>query len=219
MRWIFLLGLLKCYTYQKNVGIILETRSLSMSHTKSWSILTLKSIDDESRIIKGIASTPSTDRAGDIVEPKGAKFTLPFPLLAQHDHSSPIGEVISAQVTDKGIEIEARVAMNSGLDYVEKTWKQIKSGLVRGLSIGFRGLEVEPTKNKKGLRFKSYEIIELSAVTIPCNADASIYAIKKLDESPDADVSQLKFEHEMRLHDAKIKAAASISKAVLSLTK
>jgi phage head maturation protease len=102
---------------------------------------------------------------------------------------------------------------------VEKTWKQIKSGLVRGLSIGFRGLEVEPTKNKKGLRFKSYEIIELSAVTIPCNADASIYAIKKLDESPDADVSQLKFEHEMRLHDAKIKAAASISKAVLTLTK
>jgi hypothetical protein len=40
-----------------------------------------------------------------------------------------------------------------------------------------------------------------------------------LDESPDADVSQLKFEHEMRLHDAKIKAAASISKAVLTLTK
>jgi hypothetical protein len=71
---------------------------------------------------------------------------------------------------------------------------------------------------KKGLRFKSYEIIELSAVTIPCNAEASIYAIKNLDANPNADVDQLKLEHEMRLHDLRIKAAASISKAVLSLS-
>ena len=187
-----------------------------MKTTKSWSTLVLKSIDEDQRIIRGIASTPSTDRSGDIVEPKGAKFTLPFPLLAQHDHSSPIGEVISAKVTDKGIEIEAHIAKNSELDYVERTWRQIKSGLVRGLSIGFRGLEVE--RMKKGLRFKSYEIIELSAVTIPCNAEASIYAIKNLDANPNADVDQLKLEHEMRLHDLRIKAAASISKAVLSLS-
>lgn len=187
-----------------------------MSFTKSWSTLVLKSVDDESRIIKGIASTPSTDRSGDIVEPKGAKFSLPFPLLSQHDHSSPIGEVTYAKVTDMGIEIEAVIPKDSGLDYVEKTWKQIKSGLVRGLSIGFRGLEVE--RMKKGLRFKSYEIIELSAVTIPCNADASIYAIKNLDVNPNADIDQLKLEHEMRLHDLRVTAAAAISKAVLSLT-
>lgn len=191
-----------------------------MSNVKSWSILTLKSIDDESRIIRGIASTPSTDRAGDIVEPKGATFSLPFPLLAQHDHSSPIGEVVSANVTDKGIEIEARIAKDSGLDYVERTWKQIKSGLVRGLSIGFRGLETELTPSKKGIRFKKYEIIELSAVTIPCNAQASIFSIKQLDlNGPDVDLQQIELDQAMKIHDAKIKAAASISKAVLSLTK
>ena len=187
-----------------------------MQTTKSWSTLTVKSIDNDQRIIHGIASTPSTDRSGDVVEPKGAKFTLPFPLLAQHDHGSPIGEVISARVTEGGIEIEARIAKDSGLDYVEKTWKQIKSGLVRGLSIGFRGLEVE--RMKKGLRFKSYEIIELSAVTIPCNADASIFAIKNLDANPDADLDTLKLEREMQISDLRAKAAASISKAVLSLT-
>lgn len=191
-----------------------------MSNVKSWSILTLKSIDDESRIIRGIASTPSTDRAGDIVEPKGATFSLPFPLLAQHDHSSPIGEVVSANVTDKGIEIEARIAKDSGLDYVERTWKQIKSGLVRGLSIGFRGLETELTPSKKGIRFKKYEIIELSAVTIPCNAQASIFSIKQLDlNGPNVDLQQIELDQAMKIHDAKIKAAASISKAVLSLTK
>jgi HK97 family phage prohead protease len=184
---------------------------------KSWSTLVVKSIDDESRIIKGVASTPSTDRSGDIVEPRGAKFTLPFPLLAQHDHQSPIGEVYSAMVTDQGIEIEARIAKNSDLDYVEKTWKQIKSGLVRGLSIGFRGLEVE--RMKKGLRFKSYEIIELSAVTIPCNAQASIYAIKNLDVNPDVDLDSLKLERDMQINDVRAKAAAVVAKAVLTLNK
>jgi HK97 family phage prohead protease len=148
--------------------------------TKSWSTLEIKSIDESTRIIKGIASTPSTDRAGDIVEPKGARFTLPIPLLSQHDHGAPIGMVKSARVTDAGIEIEAEIPKNSGLGYVEKAWGQIKSGLVRGLSIGFRATKAEPIKGG-GYRFKEWLWLELSAVTIPCNADASIISIKRFD--------------------------------------
>lgn len=188
-----------------------------MSHFTSWSTLTIKSVNDEQRIIKGLASTPSTDRTGDIVEPKGATFSLPFPLLSQHDHSSPIGEVTSAIVTDKGIEIEAVIPKNSGLGYVDKAWLQIKSGLVRGLSIGFRALEAVPTKNKKGVHFTKYEIIELSAVTIPANQDASILSIKQLDQSGSVVDADLKLEEKMRIHDVRIKAAAAIAKATLQL--
>jgi HK97 family phage prohead protease len=189
-----------------------------MDQVKSWSTLTIKSVNDEQRIIKGIASTPSTDRSGDIVEPKGATFSLPFPLLSQHDHSSPIGEVTSAVVTDKGIEIEAKIPKDSGLGYVDKAWLQIKSGLVRGLSIGFRGLEVVPTPNKKGLHFKKFEVIELSAVTVPCNAEASIYSIKQMDlTGSTSDDADLLLEKELRHHDVRIKAAAAIAKATISL--
>ncbi len=46
---------------------------------KAYSLLQVKSFDDEQRIIKGIASTPSPDRADDIVDPQGAKFALPIP--------------------------------------------------------------------------------------------------------------------------------------------
>jgi HK97 family phage prohead protease len=148
--------------------------------TKSWSTLEIKSIDDSKRIIRGIASTPSTDRAGDVVEPKGARFSLPIPLLSQHDHGSPIGMVKFAKITDAGIEIEAEIAKDSGLFYVEKAWNQIKSGLVRGLSIGFRATKAEPIKGG-GLRFKEWNWLELSAVTIPCNADASIMSVKRFD--------------------------------------
>lgn len=189
-----------------------------MSHITSWSTLTIKSVNDEQRVIRGIASTPSTDRSHDVVDPRGATFTLPFPLLSQHDHSSPIGEVTSAIVTDKGIEIEAVIPKNSGLGYVDKAWLQIKSGLVRGLSIGFRALEASPTKNKKGVHFTKYEIIELSAVTVPCNQDASIYSIKQLDlNGSDGDASDLHLENAMRRHDVRIKAAAAIAKATIQL--
>jgi HK97 family phage prohead protease len=181
-----------------------------MESVKSWSVLELKSVDSESRIIRGIASTPSTDRAGDIVEPKGAKFKLPVPFLSQHDHQSPIGHVTSARVTDKGIEIEASIAKDSGLDYVDRAWAQIKAGLVRGLSIGFRAMKAEPVDSEKpykGIRFKEWELFELSAVTIPCNAECNITAVKKYDAEPAGengiDALEAKLEKNLRINRAK----------------
>ncbi len=148
---------------------------------KSWSTLEIKSFDEETRIIRGIASTPSTDRSGDVVLPQGAIMNIPLPFLAGHDHASPIGQVTSARVTKSGIEITAEIAKNSGLDYVEKAWLQIKSGLVRGLSIGFRALKSEPIKGTRGILFSAIEIIEISAVCIPCQSEASILSVKKFD--------------------------------------
>ena len=61
-------------------------------HTKrGHAILTVKSVDDEKRVITGVASTPTPDRVGDIVEPLGAKFALPMPLLWQHQHETDFG--------------------------------------------------------------------------------------------------------------------------------
>lgn len=187
-----------------------------MDQVKSWSTLEIKSVDDELRVIRGIASTPSTDRAGDIVEPKGARFTLPIPLLSQHDHESPIGQVTKATVTDNGIEIEATIPKDSGLGYVEKAWLQVKSGLVRGLSIGFRGTKAEPIKGG-GVRFKEWNWLELSCVTLPCNAEANITAIKHFDgkEFSDEELALVKSPHA----ELKEKAAALLKKSATSLTQ
>jgi len=144
---------------------------------KLYSQFTVKSIDEEQRIIKGIASTPSTDRDNDIVESRNAKFSLPYPLLAGHDHASPIGEVIASRSTSRGLEITAKIAKDTGLDYVEKAWLQVKSKLVRGLSIGFRGLKTAPLPNG-GVHFKQIDIHELSVVVIPANTESSIESIK-----------------------------------------
>ncbi len=58
---------------------------------------------------------------------------------------------------------------------------EMKAGLVRGLSIGFSNLESEPIKGTYGLRFTKWDWMELSAVTIPANAEASIQTIKSID--------------------------------------
>lgn len=148
--------------------------------------MTVKSVDEEKRIITGIATTISPDREDDIVEPLGAKFTLPIPFLWQHDHSKPIGEVIAATVTDKGIEVEVQIAQihEQGRlkERIDEAWQAIKSGLVKGLSIGFRGKEYNYIDGSYGVHFKEWDWYELSAVTIPANMEASITSVKKLSE-------------------------------------
>ena len=154
---------------------------------KAYSLLQVKSFDAEQRIIKGIASTPSPDRSDDIVDPQGAKFALPIPFLWQHMHSQPIGEVTEAVVTDKGIEVTVQIAKieeeGKLKDRIDEAWQSIKSGLVKGLSIGFRGITVEDIPRSWGLHFKEWEWFELSAVTVPANAEASIIEIKTISKS------------------------------------
>ncbi len=152
---------------------------------RAYSILQIKSVDAEHRLITGIATTPSTDRSGDIVESGGATFQLPIPLLWQHDSKQPIGEVYAATVTDAGIAIKARLASVTEpgklKDRLDEAWQSVTSGLVRGLSIGFKSLEDADIKGTLGVRFLKWLWLELSAVTIPANADATIHLIKSLD--------------------------------------
>jgi HK97 family phage major capsid protein/HK97 family phage prohead protease len=154
---------------------------------RAHSIFEIKAVHEDERVIEGIATTPETDRMGDVVDPKGATFRLPVPLLWQHDSSQPIGHVERAKVSDDGITIRARLAKIDDpgklKDRLDEAWQSIKSGLVRGLSIGFRATEdPKPIKGTFGLLFDSWELLELSAVTVPANASASITAIKSADQ-------------------------------------
>lgn len=146
---------------------------------RAYSVLTVKSVDDDKRIIEGMASTPETDRQGDIVEPAGAEFSLPLPLLWQHNPGEPIGQVTWAQVTSKGIKIRAQIAKDL-LPRIDEAWALIKSGLVRGLSIGFNPLESARIDGTFGYRFMKWEWLELSAVTIPANAGAGVLSVKDI---------------------------------------
>ena len=151
---------------------------------RAWSVLTVKSVNAERREIEGIASTPSVDRAGDIVEPLGATFSLPMPLLHHHDSRAPVGHVTHAKAGKDGITIKAKLAQIAEpgplKERIDTAWGEVRSGLVRGLSIGFRPIEYEALE-KGGLRFLKWAWLETSMVTIPAQQDAQISIIKSLD--------------------------------------
>jgi HK97 family phage prohead protease len=151
---------------------------------RAYAILNVKSVDDDERVIEGIASTPEPDREGDIIEPMGAKFALPMPLLWQHKHDKPIGHVEFARPTKAGIPFKARISKvdepGTLKDRVDEAWQSVKYGLVRAVSVGF--LTREGTRLPSGgVHHKVWEWLELSLVTIPMNGGALVTAVKSLD--------------------------------------
>ncbi|MPZ38493.1 MAG: hypothetical protein GEU95_10555 [Rhizobiales bacterium] len=151
---------------------------------RAHAILTVKRVDSDQRVIEGIASSPTPDRLGDVVESLGARFKLPLPLLLHHRHDEPVGNVVFAQSTKDGIPFRAviaRVAEAGKLkDRVDEAWQSVKAGLIRGVSIGFRALESAPLPGG-GIRFKTWEWYELSLVVVPAHASATIQTIKEID--------------------------------------
>lgn len=152
---------------------------------RAYSLLEIKAFDDDRREFEGMASTPTPDRLGDIVEPKGAIFNLPIPLLWQHMSDKPIGEVFSARPTKDGIPIRGRIfkatESQALIDRLDEAWESLKIKLVRGLSIGFNPIEFSQIKDTYSYRFTSWEWLELSAVTIPANSEATISTVKSID--------------------------------------
>jgi HK97 family phage major capsid protein/HK97 family phage prohead protease len=157
-----------------------------MSLQRAYSVLHVKAVSDERREFSGIATTPEPDRMGDVVEPKGIHFKNPLPLLLFHDNTLPVGTVKFGKPTDDGVEFTASIpdVTEPGRlkDRVDEAWQSVKYKIVRGVSIGFRvlgdGWELLRTG---GVRFIETEVLELSLVAIPANAQATIQMIKSID--------------------------------------
>jgi HK97 family phage major capsid protein/HK97 family phage prohead protease len=154
--------------------------------TRAYSVLTIKSVDAEQRVIEGMATTPTPDRVGDVVEPKGVKHASSIPLLLHHDSRLPVGTVKLHKATDDGIAFTARIPKidepGTLQARVDEAWQSIKSGLIKGVSIGFRVMDdgIELLRSG-GVRFTSTEVLELSLVAVPANAEATIQSIKSID--------------------------------------
>lgn len=157
---------------------------------RAYAKLEIKAIGDAvdgKRKFTGIATTPSADRVGDIVEPKGAQFKLPIPLCWMHNTRDPVGWVTAATVTDKGIEIEGEVAdiaePASLKDRLDTAWAMLKAKLVQGLSIGFNPIESSRIEGTYSYRYIKWQWLELSPVTVAANQDCSISSIKSADQA------------------------------------
>jgi HK97 family phage prohead protease len=127
------------------------------------------------RQIRIRASTPTPDRAGDVMVPKGcqAKGYAANPIiLADHNPTQPIGRAtlsVTAEAVDALVDfapagISAKADEYCGL---------AKAGILNAASIGFQPIEFEPIKDG-GYRYTKWELMEISLVAVPCNPEALV---------------------------------------------
>ena len=158
-----------------------------MENKRAYAAFEVKALNSERRTFKGWATTPAIDRMFDTIDPLGATFKNPLPLLHQHNHDKPIGLVTFSKPTKKGIEFEAEIPVISEpgplKDRVDTAWGEISYGLVRAVSIGFRPIKYS-FKDDGGIEYQEIEIFELSSVSVPALPEAVITQVKSMSGGP-----------------------------------
>jgi HK97 family phage prohead protease len=132
--------------------------------------------------IKGSASTNALDRAGDIIESeawtKGGleNFKSNPIILFNHDYNKPIGRATGLEVTDKGLDITAKISKAAG-----DITHLVKDGVLGAFSVGFRCKDSEYMVESDGFKIKDAELFEVSVVSVPCNQGATFGLSKSFD--------------------------------------
>jgi len=143
--------------------------------------LKIKSIDDTGTFVGMGAVYNNVDLGGDRILPGAFTRTLStgkkFPVLWQHDPSNPIG---TATVTDTRDGLLVNCTLELSDPTAKKAYTFMKSGVIRGLSIGYE--PIQSTMDGDVRNLTELKLFELSCVTFPMNELATISSVKSLSE-------------------------------------
>ncbi|WP_162241797.1 HK97 family phage prohead protease [Pseudorhodoferax sp. Leaf267] len=173
---------------------------------RAYSVVEVKRMSEQSDTvtIEGIASTPTVDKAGDVVIPTGAKFSLPMPLLLSHKHDMPVGKVVYACPTARGIPFTARLPRikSPGVlkSRVDEAIDSLQSGLIAACSVGFTAIS---SRTKRlpggGTEYSEWSWHELSLCTVPMNSEAVITSVKAMGPASTAAHLSPELIHQIKL--------------------
>lgn len=188
-----------------------------MTMLKKTFDIDFKFADGEDRVFEGYGSTfGNKDRHGDVVV-KGAfakslKGMQPA-MLMHHDMRRPIGVWTEMKEDDNGLFVKGE--LTAGVQDADEAYALLKAGALHSMSIGFIPKIEEYDRNKDTNYIKEIELWEVSLVTIPANASATVAAVK--DAEGNFDIREL----ERVLRDAGLSrrdAKAFISDGASALT-
>lgn len=138
----------------------------------------IKSLSDEGKFQGLAAAYGNVDLGGDVIEPgafaKSIASGKPFPLLWQHQPDNPIGTVKVSNTRD-GLFVDGAMVMTDPT--AQKAYTFMKSGVVKGLSIGYDVLQEH--YDDAGIRhLAELKLWEVSCVTFPMNEAAQVFSVK-----------------------------------------
>ena len=144
---------------------------------------TLGENDDGSVNIRGLASTNSLDRAGDVINHDAWTksggldgFKQNPVILFNHNYDRPIGRATSMEVNKQGLELGAKISKSAG-----EVKDLIKDGVLGAFSVGFRVKDAEYNEETDGFEIKDAELFEVSVVSVPANQTAMFSLAKSFD--------------------------------------
>jgi HK97 family phage prohead protease len=125
------------------------------------------------------------DSYGDIVD-KGAftktlKEGKEFPMLFNHNMNEVLGK-IEAKQDRAGLYVKGIFEL--GVKRAEEIYLLLKSGAIKGLSIGYSTIrkDTEKIKDQFIRIIKELKLFEVSVVVFPANTLANVEAVKMMDE-------------------------------------
>jgi HK97 family phage prohead protease len=180
---------------------------------------TFKSVptDDGSVMIRGMASTNHSDRAGDVITPdawsKGGleNFKNNPVILFNHDYNRPIGRATGVKITDTGLELEAKISKAA-----KDVCDLVKDGVLGAFSVGFKCKDADYIEETDGLKIKDAELFEVSVVTVPCNQAATFSLAKSFDSIAEYEEFKKTFTNRVDLTGQSLTSNDSIESNVVS---
>jgi HK97 family phage prohead protease len=174
--------------------------------------------DDGSVMIRGMASTNHSDRAGDVISKeaweKGGleNFKNNPVILFNHDYDKPIGRATGVKVTENGLELEAKISKSAPAAVCEL----VKDGVLGAFSVGFRVKDADYIKETDGLMIKDAELFEVSVVSVPCNQAATFSLAKSFDSQEEYNEFKKTFTNRVDLTGQSLTKEDEISSNLVS---
>lgn len=136
-----------------------------------------KAAPSKDGLVEFTASTPSVDRAGDVIDPVWdlKAFERNPVILWAHDYTAyPIGRAKRVWTEGGNLKIAVQFVPEDIYPEADRVRKLYEAGFLSAVSVGFRPLEEPQRLPNGGYRIPKSELLEVSAVPVPMNAEALI---------------------------------------------
>lgn len=128
----------------------------------------------EAGVVEFVGSTPSVDRDGDTILQNwdvSAYLMNPVVLYCHDRYAPPIGRALSVGVVDGVLKFAVQFVPSEIYPFADQIRRMYEAGYMSAVSVGFRVMESAPN-GYGGQEIRRSELLELSCVTIPANAEA-----------------------------------------------